>query len=277
MLSDEVRAALAPLPSGYSAIALRIQQWATNDDRVRGCWLAGSLGRGESDAGSDLDVVLAVADAHLDHLLQTWRAWLATWTPTIIADQVPGVAGCYTSVTPDCERVDVVVEAVSALASSQVRARLVLVDKDGLTALVPAPALTGGPDVTRLGALIQEFHRQQALFPDAVVARGDWLLGVVGVGQMQLLLYQLFVETNAPLPPMGVKQWSRRLTDRQRSVLAALPTPAADRDSVIEAMAAARRAMCTEGRRAAEHAGLVWPQTLADAVSRHVDSVLGPV
>jgi hypothetical protein len=33
-----------------------------------------------------------------------------------------------------------------------------------------------------------------------VVAREDWLLGVVGVQYIQMLLYQLFVESNQPLP-----------------------------------------------------------------------------
>ena len=56
-----------------------------------------------------------------------------------------------------------------------------------------------------------------------MVAREDWLLGVVGVQNIQMLLYQLFVESNQPLPPMGVKQWSAKLTTGQRAVCAGLP------------------------------------------------------
>ena len=68
-----------------------------------------------------------------------------------------------------------------------------------------------GPDPAKLTAIVEEFLRQQAIFPAAVVARGDWLLGVVGVRQVRLLLYQLFAEADQPLPPMGVKQWSAKL------------------------------------------------------------------
>jgi hypothetical protein len=117
--------------------------------------------------------------------------------------------------------------------------------------------------------LIKEFYRQQAIFPAAVVARQDWLLGVVGVNVAQQLLYQLFVATNAPLPPMGVKQWSARLTERQRQVLAALPSPQADRDSVVEAMTAVRDAVRHSGRQAVEDVGMTWPGRLDLAVARY--------
>lgn len=273
-LGADVLTAMAPLPEGYLRLTERIARWAGADDRVRGCWISGSIGRGEADAGSDLDIVLAVADDEVAEFRSGWRGWLAAWTPTIIADEVPGAAGIFFSVTPACERLDVVVESVTELSTTPHRARLRLLDKDDLGALVPVSPPGAGPDVQRLAAIVAEFHRQQALFPDAVVAREDWLLGVVGVGQAQILLYQLFVETNQPLPAMGVKQWSRRLTPEQRTVLAALPGPSADRSSVLIAMAAARSAMCTAGRAAAENAGLAWPVQVADAVAAHIDPVL---
>ena len=58
-----------------------------------------------------------------------------------------------------------------------------------------------------MAEIVEEFFRQQAIFPAAVVARRDWLLGVVGVDTTQQPAYRLFVETNQPLH-IGIKQWS---------------------------------------------------------------------
>lgn len=59
--------------------------------------------------------------------------------------------------------------------------------------------------------------------------RRDYLLVVDGVQRMQRMLYDLFVECDQPQPPMGVKQWSARLTDEQRQILTALPVASLSR------------------------------------------------
>ena len=41
---------------------------------------------------------------------------------------------------------------------------------------------------------------------------------------MRWILYEWFVETNKPLPKVGVKQWSTKLTQEQRTLLESLPT-----------------------------------------------------
>ena len=104
-------------------------------------------------------------------------------------------------------------------------------------------------------AIVIEFLRQSAIFPAAVVAREDWLLGQEAVHNYRRLLYDLFTEANQPLPAMGVKQWSSRLTPGQRELLASLPAPAATRDSVIAAMDLTRTALRTRGPRRARVRG----------------------
>ena len=118
-------------------------------------------------------------------------------------------------------------------------------------------------------AIVTEFLRQSAIFPAAVVAREDWLLGQVAVANYQRMLYDLLVESNQPLPPMGVKQWSSRLTPGQRELLSALPAPRAERDSVVAAMSAVREAIRTHGRTALEGAGGTWPTEVDDAMSAY--------
>ena len=106
-------------------------------------------------------------------------------------------------------------------------------DRDGLDEVVPAPTPVG-PSAERVSMLVEEFFRDVGMFP-VVLEREDWLLGIEAIHLVRSLLYQLFVELNAPLPPMGVKQWSAKLTTTQRRILEALPTGAADRESVVRA------------------------------------------
>jgi hypothetical protein len=117
--------------------------------------------------------------------------------------------------------------------------------------------------------LVEEFFRDFGMFP-VVVEREDWLLGVEAIHLVRSLLYQLFVEMNAPLPPMGVKQWSTKLTRDQRTVLESLPTGAPTREAVFEA----HRAIASEFRRHARAAcdalDIAWPDELESATLRYL-------
>ena len=148
------------------------------------------------------------------------------------------------------------------------RRRVTVFDRGDVRALIsPAEDANAGPDPATLATIVQEFLRQQAIYPAAVVGRADWLLGQEGVHNARLMLYQLFVETNQPLPAMGVKQWSSKLTSPQRALLEALEPPAADREQVLSAMSAVRVAFRTSGRAAAEAAGMTWPDEIDDAIA----------
>jgi hypothetical protein len=98
------------------------------------------------------------------------------------------------------------------------------------------------------------------------VARADWLLGVQGVQGVHLMLYQLFVESNQPLAPMGVKQWSVKLTPAQQECCAALPPPRAERQCVMDAMRAAADTFRAQARPILAGHGAVWPGELDQAV-----------
>ncbi|HVF06155.1 MAG TPA: nucleotidyltransferase domain-containing protein [Frankiaceae bacterium] len=255
---------LAPLPEPYRALFRRAVEALANDPRVRAVWLGGSAARGVADAGSDLDLLVAVDDA--DAFLGSSAAWLDAIAPVVYARRGPGFVH---AVTATCERFDVVAEDVADLARTPYRYRLAVHDPDGLAAVLPAPEPARGPDVARMTALAEEFLRQQAIFPAAVVARQDWLLGVVGAENHRTMLYELFVEANQPLPPMGVKQWSAKLTDEQRAVLTSLPVPRPERDDLVAAVRAGATAWRTHGRAALEAAGGTWPAELDAAVTAY--------
>ena len=106
MFIDPSPDALDLLPDEYRVVFDRLLEVSAADERVVRIWLSGSLGRGAADAGSDLDVVIAVAGPEFDGFAAAWREWLARVTPTVLARELPGMPGCWHSLTPDCARFD---------------------------------------------------------------------------------------------------------------------------------------------------------------------------
>jgi predicted nucleotidyltransferase len=260
---------LEALPASYRALFERTRSVAESDERVRALWLSGSLARGDADAASDLDLLVSVTDASHDEFARGWRDWLAKITPTVIARPLPFLPGSFYAVTPGRERLDVVVEPVARLATTIFRVRLLVFDRDGLDALVPAPVAGAGPSRERIAFLIEEFFRDYGMF-DVVATRRDLLLGNEATHLLRGLLYQLFCEANAPLPQTGVKQWSAKLTPEQRALLERLPTGGADFDSMAAANAAVGRAFVEQARRLARAHGVAWPDELEAATLRHL-------
>lgn len=254
------------LPQGYGPLFDRAAAVFEADRRVRGMWLHGAIARGRADAGSDLDVSLAVADEAFEEFGGEWETWLAAITPTVTARPIG--PGSFYALTPNCERFDVIAEQVSQLETTPLRRRLVVFDKDALTAAIPAPD-DPPPDPSTVTYLIEETLRQAANFP-VVLVRQDWLLGVVAVQQVQLFLYQLFAEANKPAAPTGPKQWSHKLTPEQRQVLESLPVPTANEQSVRAAREATFTVFFRDAARIAERTHVAWPSELEHAVRAYL-------
>ncbi|HET7173984.1 MAG TPA: nucleotidyltransferase domain-containing protein [Nocardioidaceae bacterium] len=255
----DVAEAMAPLESGYELLLAKVRAVVEPDPEVRALWLAGSLGRGAADAGSDLDLIVTVTAPDRFADPDIWRS-----LDPVITTPLPGMVGCFAFTTRSGLRVDVVVEGVDDLPRTGARQRIAVFNRDGLTVPPPSPGV--GPDLDRMQAIVTEYMRQGALFPAAVVAREDWLLGQVAVHNYGLMLYELFVESNRPLPETGVKRWSDKLSPQQREVLASLSPPRAARDEVLAAMKEVRAATSTHGRTALESAGGTWPTELDETV-----------
>lgn len=257
------------LSPSYRALFERARSVAEADARVRALWLSGSLARGDADAASDLDLLVAVRDSSQDEFARGWRDWLAQITKTVIARPLPFLPGSFYAVTPGRERLDVVVEPTSRLATTLFRVRRVVFDRDGLDARVPAAIDGAGPSRERIAFLIEEFYRDYGM-SDVVATRRDLLLGNEATHLLRGLLYQLFCEANAPLPLTGVKQWSAKLTPAQRALLERLPTGGADFDAMIAAHETVARAFVEQARRIAAAHGVPWPDDLEAATLRHL-------
>jgi hypothetical protein len=262
VLPEPVRAALAPMPGAYADLLRSVVGLLSARAGVRALWVSGSVGRETADAGSDLDVVVTVADDAIDALSDR-----GVWAPLdpLLCLALPSLPGAAVITTRAGLRLDVVLERVGDLPTTPYRRRLVVFDRQGLE--VPPPEPVPGPDPAALLDLVVEFLRQSAIFPAAVLARKDWLLGQESVTSYRTLLYRIFLEADRPQPPMGVKQWSSRLTPAQRDVLAAVPLPSPDRESTVAAIVDARRALRTHGRAAVEAAGGTWPVDLDESMA----------
>lgn len=254
-------------PAGYGPIFDRAVEVFYGDPRVRGMWLHGAFGRGAADRASDLDITLAVSDADFDVFANNWPEWLAEITPTVNAEALE--PGCFFAMTPGCERLDVISERVSRLPTTHLTRRVMIFDRDNLTAAIPAP-VDPPPDRGMIGYLIKETLRTAANF-DTVVARDDWLLGVVAVLTVHTNLYRLFVEANKPQPPTGPKQWTFKLAPRHAALLRGLPVPQPQPDSVLPAREAALQLFLTEAPAIAAANDVAWPTDLADAVLGYLD------
>ncbi len=261
--------ALSVLPAAYGPLLDRAVAVLAADDRVRALWVSGSLARVDADASSDLDLLVAVADDAFDEFAGSWREWLAAITPTVLAREIPNLAGSFYSLTPTCERLDVVAERAGDLPRTGFRCRAIVFDRDGLDALVPEEPPPAGPDPAKVLTAIEEPLRYLALLP-AVLARGELLLAQEGYAHLRRRISELFLEANAPLPTTGVKHWRDKLSDEQYAVLEALPWPQADRDELIAAYRSIAGVLLAHGRPVADAVGVPWPQPLEDAVRVHL-------
>lgn len=260
---ESVRRALEVLPEGYLALFDRAVQVWQEDDRVRAVWLGGAFGRRAGDRAADLDFIISVRDSDFETFAASWQDWLAEITPTLVARPIPP-PGSFYSLTPNCLRMDVVVEPVTGLPSTSFRRRIVVLDRDGLDAQVPDP-VDPGPNSKVIAFLIEEFLRQAVNFP-TVIHRNDPLLGMVAVTGHRQMLYDLYVEANKPMPAMGPKQWSVKLTPDQRRVLEALPLPACELQALKQAWVTSVTTFIREARPIAEGNSVDWPVALEHAL-----------
>ncbi len=273
VLPPKVEDAVKILGPKYRDLLVRAVAVLTRDERVRAMWLSGSLARGLADKASDLDLVVAVADDALKDFCGSWRTWLEEITPTVLARPL-GSTGSFFAVIGSWERCDVVVEGVGSVATSQVRDRIPVFDKGDLSSLIPIADPVPGPSSGQIEFLITEAFRIYGQLA-VVVDREDWLLGLEGIYNLRILLYQLFVESNAPAQRYGLKRWSAKLTKGQRTVLESMPTGKPNKDAVIEGHVQLIGTFTAHARDIAAALGVEWPDRLESATYKYLHDRLG--
>lgn len=87
--SDAVRAALADYRLERETLLRRVQELAAGDSRIAAVWLFGSLGRGDDDELSDIDIVCAVHDDHLAALIAERHAFMGRAGELLLVQEAP--------------------------------------------------------------------------------------------------------------------------------------------------------------------------------------------
>jgi hypothetical protein len=243
------------------------------DPRIRSLWLTGSLGRGDGDAWSDVDLVAEIDEADRKACMADYKARRPDMPELVHMIEVYGVILAAT--TADWMRFD-----ISFLTSEQ----LARMDGAAFKQLKGDPARTPPPHpptadtraAERQEPRVREFLRVLGLLPVAV-GRQEWVVSQQGFGLLRDMLVDLMVDENmgALGARGGVKRLNPFLTAEQRATLEALPAPPAQPDALIAANIEIAQLFLARARPLAHRLAAPWPQAFEDATRAHLKATLG--
>lgn len=256
------------------ALLARIVALAEADARISALLLGGSLGRGDGDDWSDVDLIIVVPPAEHAGFVAGLRGWLEQAASVVHGfAPVPG-APLYSVVTDAWVRCDVTVTVPGAvLGGAQDRLRP-LVDRTGVWPALSQRLPPREADARRVEALVLEFIRVLGLLPVAV-GRKEWAVAVSGFGLQRTALINLMIEAQGLAQPPGALSLSRVLPEAELAVVDALPCPEPKREAVLTANRAVVEAFVPRARRLCEASGAAWPEAFWSATRRHLERTLG--
>ncbi len=243
------------------------------DPDLRALFLAGSLGRGEGDRFSDVDLVAVVGPDAQGGFAARWRVLLDGVAPVVFWWSPRGIRTLVSAVTEGWLRCDLFMVPPDGLGRRAKSTVVPLIDPNGLYATLPDELPPGAANPKRVQGLIDEFLRVLGLLP-VVAGRGEHVTAARGAGMLRDMLIDLMLE-DAELPePQGALHLGQLLPLDDMATLAALPPALPDRLDV-EAHVAAAKAFIPRAQRMARELGLDWPQAFAAATARHLEAELG--
>jgi predicted nucleotidyltransferase len=86
-------ARMQAMPSGYADLLVDAIAAAAADPRVDAMWVGGSVARGVADAGSDLDLLVAVRDEDFEAFAADVVQWLHAVADLVLAQELPFLPG----------------------------------------------------------------------------------------------------------------------------------------------------------------------------------------
>ncbi|HXQ09907.1 MAG TPA: hypothetical protein VN805_02800 [Caulobacteraceae bacterium] len=241
---------------------------------VQALWLAGSLGAGEGDAFSDVDLLVLAAEGGWQDLSETLARSLAGAFDAVLVEPLFG-GRVVNFITADWARFDLTIVERDGLARYDAnRLRLVFNRGDAAPLARPdTPYRTRPETVVRLA---REFLRVLGLLPNAL-GRGELLNALSGVDILRRLTVELMHEENGIAPDRrgGALHPSRFLRAEQLAALAALPPIVGERESLIEGNRALVTLFLPRAQALAGRIGAEWPQALEEACRRHLRTSIG--
>ena len=194
----------------------------TDDPRLDGLWLQGSLARGDADALSDIDAYLSVKDEALDEVFGERTSMVGSVQHAIAWSDgaTPGLRGLH-ALLEGGVRLDLFFEATSTVSNQKRPAFRILVDKTDLAARL---ALGWEAPIGLIGhiiGVIVRMTRQGGTWPLRTLRRGQW--STFAMMELDLINAQVAQLMAVQLDPANFYQnpfsLYRRLTVAQQALL----------------------------------------------------------
>lgn len=240
------------------------------DRRVRSIWLTGSLGKGEGDVWSDVDLAAVTAADDRAACLSDHLTGRPGAPQTVLARAIYG--RILTAVTPEWRRFDIAFVTPEEFARMD-RAAMKPLWGDAAPAPPPRGLAGDGGTAARLAALVEEFLRVLGLSPVGF-GRQEWLVVQQGEALLRGMLTDLMLE-EAGAPQRGAKRLNPFLTPEQRALLEGLVPPPPEREALLRANLAVAHVFLPRARALAAQVGAAWPEALEAATRRHLEAELG--
>ncbi len=234
---------------------------------VEAAWLAGSLGLGQGDVFSDVDVLALASDGRAEDVSASLTAKLPDIATPVLVNALFG-GRVLSVVTEDWDRFDIsIVEAEDLHRYNAADLQILFNKGERAPPTRPDAPYRTAPDT--LLKLVQEFLRVLGLAV-VVVGREDYALALSGVDHLRRMTFDLMLEENeiAPWKRGGALHRNPLLTHEQREAMASIPPQSATRESVIEADRAFAALFLPRAKRLAAEIGMAWPVELEEAARR---------
>jgi predicted nucleotidyltransferase len=242
------------------------------DDRMLAVWLSGSLGRGDGDQFSDVDLLVAVGDESWDAVVAEWDAGFAAIAPVVLRNRISSSdTVVFAHVTEDWLRFDVVLARPSTLHEYAAADLRLLFDRAGCQTRLAAERSPAAPNGPQVEGLVHEFLRVLGLLPVAL-GRGEYVVGVSGAGLLRNLLIQLMM-LDRPVR-RGALRLGGVLPDDRLAALSALPPVEATPDSVLAAHLACAELFLPLARELSARTRMPWPERAERALRAHLRRTL---
>ena len=252
----------------------RITGGLSHDSDLVALFVGGSIGRGDSDQFSDIDLIAVVPAGKSGPFLERWKELIASLEPVVFQMQFGESEVICNMVTELWHRIDVVVTDQEGIMRRPQDGLKPLIDPSEIYRTLLMTIAWQGPDKGRVTYFINEFIRVFGLLPVAL-GREEYLLGVMGYGLLRDLLSGLLKEEVERADKGGMLHWKTTYSAEQLAVLESLPVVAPDRASIIAGNLAIATAFFPRARKMAGRLGIEWPEAFEAAAWSHLEREAG--
>ncbi|BDP43092.1 hypothetical protein DAETH_30610 [Deinococcus aetherius] len=243
------------------------------DPRVRAAWLEGSLGRGNADRFSDIDLHVLLHERDFATFGAEAEDWLNGVRPLVLFNRLFG-GHMINALTHDALRLDLWPHRGESVGLDPVAVRVLHETPGSLRWESGGPPPDGVALARRGLAQAREFWRCLTLLP-AVIGRDERLVALNGLLVEVGLVCDLLMLGAGTVRDRGVKNLNAFLSPEDRQHLEALVTLGdLSPRTLIRAHLALARLVRAHGPHLARRAGEPYPQALEDTALNYVRSEL---